>query len=578
MTPSELVEVLLRISVVFLLGLLLSRVLRPDCAARRLLWAWCFASPLVVLLPLPPLTVPILKPPGERVSALTPMVFELDPRFAAHQVAYLPDPGPHPLVLLVAGLAGVGLLVLGWRMVATLRLVRAAEQVTDAALIDLVYELGQHYEVADAPILKASDAIRSPCVWGVTQPVILVPAAMRLDEDQWRLVLEHELLHLRQRDPLRLVWYSLVQHLFWWNPLVWLGLRQAVLANEQVVDQALASRSGYAALLGGAVVATPQPALSRLLGQGHLLGRIRTLAQGRSGTISPWRFAALAALAPVMPFQMVAPYHPDPRRIGIDEVVFVSFQDGKERLWRMATDGRAPTPLSEVFIGAGVPRISPNGRWLAYTRESQNREDIYVARVDGTEERSIVSTPARDVQPVWSPDGTRLVFCTMATGNWEVGLADLRSGAWRFVTHDGLRNLEPTWHPNGERIVFSSHRAGVQNLWSMNLDGSGLVRLTDGTWEDTHGVYSADGRFLIYSSFRRTKYEATLLDLKTGFVQPLVPLRQLDTGEVSFADGDSAVMMTSQDGTQAHIARVDLRDFRFRVLTDGAPCLWPATR
>ncbi len=577
MTQSGLIEALVRITAVFAVGLVLSRMSGRDCSAKRLLWAVCFASPLLVLLPLSKLRIPILEG-GGTYSSFVARVYELDPGFQTLRPVYLGDPGPGPFVLLVAGLAAAGLLVLAWRLVATLQIVRAAQQVSDEELISLVYELGQHHEVSDVPIIKESDAIQSPCIWGVTQPVILVPTSMKLGLDQWRLVLEHELVHLRHRDPLRLVAYSLIQHALWWNPLVWLGFREALLANEQFVDRKLADRQGYARLLASTVVATPQPMLSRLFGHGHLLTRIRTLTQGTGGAPSGWRFAVIAAFVPAVPFQFVAAYEPDARKIGNDEVVFVSRIDDRSKLWRMASDGRNPTPLPDTFIDVGVPRVSPDGKWLAYNRSPEGQEDIYIARVDGTGERRVVATPARDVQPVWSPDGSKLVFCTMATGNWEIGLADLQGDSWRFVTRDGKRNLEPSWHPSGERIVFSSHRTGSQKLWSMNLDGSELVQLTFGSWEDTHGLYSADGRLLIYASLRRSRYESTLLDLKTAWVQPLVPLHQLDTGEVDFTDADSAVVMTSQDGSQTHIAKVELRDMEFTVLTQGWPSLWPATR
>jgi Tol biopolymer transport system component len=146
------------------------------------------------------------------------------------------------------------------------------------------------------------------------------------------------------------------------------------------------------------------------------------------------------------------------------------------------------------------------------------------------------------------------------------------------VTNDGMRNLEPAWHPNGERIVFSSHRSGSQKLWSMNLDGSRLVQLTHVGFEDTHGRYSSNGRYLLYSANRRAKYEMTIMDLETREVQPLVRLTQLDTGEGEFADGESAVVMTSNDGSQPNIARVNLRDYGFEIVSGGYPSLWPVCR
>lgn len=578
MTQAVLLETLVRITAVFAVGLGLSRLFKTDCTARKTLWALCFASPLLVLLPLPRLHVPLLEASGP-ASSFDTRVYELGPGFASQAPVYLPDPGLSPWVLAFGVLTLAGLSVLAWRLVATLRIVRAAEQVADEELISLVYELGQHHELADVPIVKASDAIASPCIWGVTQPVILVPTSLHLSPAEWRLVLEHELVHLRQRDPLRLVAYAVVQHALWWNPLVWLGFREALLAQEQFVDRRLAGRRGYAELLKPHLVPRAQPMLSRLFGAGHLMTRVRSLGQSRDQTPSRWTAAVLAALVPAMPLHPVAAYSPDPQQIGYDEIVYQTTIDDAATLWRMASDGRNPMPLPAFFDTVGVPSVSPDGKWLAYTRLREGKEDIYIALLDGSGERRVVASQARDVQPIWSPDGSRLLFCTMATGNWEVGMADLRAGSWRFITRDGLRNLEPTWHPNGERMVFSSHRTGAQKLWSMNLDGTGLVQLTFDDWEDTHGVFSADGRRLIYSSLRRAKYEATLLDLATGRVQPLLPLRQLETGEVSFADAGASVVMSSQNGTHPHVAKVWLSDLQFELLTpNGQVSRWAFTR
>lgn len=577
MDSSALLAALAKITLVFAIGLAVDRVLRRDPATRRVVWTTCFLAAALAWVPTPKIDISILARP-EAPDGFASRVYETEPRFQSLTTTYLPDPGPAPVVMLALGLACGGLAWLGWKMFATLRIVRAAEQITDEDLVALVYELGQRHGLSDAPILKASDFIRSPCVWGITQPVILVPTNALWNEEDWRLALEHELIHIRHRDPLRLILYAGVQHALWWNPFVWLGFRRAILSHEQHVDAKLADRAGYARLLTKGNAPTSQPVLARLLGQGNLLRRLQTLGDRGPRPPSRWRFAVLGVLVPFVPIQLVAPYRPDPQMIGKDEIVFVRKHGGRVVLYRMASDGRNPAPLPEGLWGVGVPKVSPDGRWLAYNRSPHGQEDIYIARVDGTGERLIVSTPERDVQPVWSPDGTRLVFCTMATGNWEIGLVDLQTMKWRFLTHDGLRNLEATWHPQGERIILSSHRSGAQKLWSMNLDGGDLVQLTFGEWEDTHGIYSANGRLVIFSSVRRAKYEATLLDLQLGTVQPLVPLSQLDTGEVAFTDSDSAVVMTSQDGRQPHIARVDLAGLQFRLLTNGLPSLWPATR
>jgi len=544
-------------------------------------WLIAFAVPVGVWLPWPNVWLPIL-PPAAEPPVSTPQIYELMPGFADRAITYLGDPHPGPTALLLAIVTALGIAVWVTRWIGTLRIVRAAEQIADDDLVAMLYEIGESFGLADVPLLKKSDQIDSPCVWGVSQPVILIPTqlASQLDSEQWRLVLIHEVAHLGQRDTLRLLWYSLIRHALWWNPFIGAAFRGAVLTQEQSIDVTVASRGrsrAYSNLLVWSAQGAGSTRGVRFLGQGHLLTRLRALSAGPQANRLVNLVSLLAFVPIVVPFQPVAPYRPDPHRIGHDEFLFQSAQSDPKRLWRASLDGRGASPLPAHFSLVGPPSVSPDGEWLAYCRNRDGKEDIYVARVDGTEERRLVATPGRDFLPRWSPDGTQIVFCTTATGNWEIGLLIVATGDWRYLTQDGLRNLEPSFHPSGTRIVFSSHRSGMQMLWSMNLDGTQLVQLTHQA-EDTGARYSSNGRFLAYSSSRRSKYEATLLDLQTNTIRPLVQLKQLNTGEVNFVDSDRALAMSANTGEGLFIGKVRLDDGRFERLEWVGDSHWPIAR
>ena len=56
----------------------------------------------------------------------------------------------------------------------------------------------------------------------------------------------------------------------------------------------------------------------------------------------------------------------------------------------------------------------------------------------------------------------------------------------------------PRSHPTGDRIVFTSTRDGDLDIYSMNLDGSDVVRLTDAIGYDGGPFYSPDGTKIVY--------------------------------------------------------------------------------
>jgi len=68
------------------------------------------------------------------------------------------------------------------------------------------------------------------------------------------------------------------------------------------------------------------------------------------------------------------------------------------------------------------------------------------------------------------------------------------------------------WSPNGEELVYSM--AG--SLWRQRLDSSVAVQLTDGDSYDYEPDWSPDGRFIVYSSYRRSAVELWVLDLQSG--------------------------------------------------------------
>jgi Tol biopolymer transport system component len=86
-------------------------------------------------------------------------------------------------------------------------------------------------------------------------------------------------------------------------------------------------------------------------------------------------------------------------------------------------DWRAPARIA----------LSPDGRYLAYDfppKEDAPNRDIYVLAVDGSREAIVVEHAANDLFPVWTPDGTHLVFVSDRTGTaglWAVPVADGRS-------------------------------------------------------------------------------------------------------------------------------------------------------
>jgi Tol biopolymer transport system component len=93
-------------------------------------------------------------------------------------------------------------------------------------------------------------------------------------------------------------------------------------------------------------------------------------------------------------------------------------RDGKylvmTSLWRsiwalpLSSDPK-PFPIIEQSYTANEPRLSPDGRWLAYASEESGRSEVYVRRFPRSERHWMVSTGGGSL-PVWSRDGKEILY------------------------------------------------------------------------------------------------------------------------------------------------------------------------
>ena len=113
-----------------------------------------------------------------------------------------------------------------------------------------------------------------------------------------------------------------------------------------------------------------------------------------------------------------------------------------------------------------------------------------------------VGGPAQYSHPSLSPDEKK---AAVAVGdatrlNRDIWVVDLNRGARSRLTFDPADDLNPVWSPDGSRIAFVSTRKGNRDLYMKRADGSGSDELLLASGEvKTLGTWSRDGQSIIFA-------------------------------------------------------------------------------
>ena len=187
----------------------------------------------------------------------------------------------------------------------------------------------------------------------------------------------------------------------------------------------------------------------------------------------------------------------------------------KNTLYLAATDG---SRLEIVARGGGdfdadsSPDISPDGTRIVYAHfdtpahwnifASRPHWEIKTADIDGSSKKTLAKHKAGNINPAWSPDGTRIAF--VSGRNFEDG----GSGNLFTMSPDGsnvelvtpLVNAEinpPAWSPDGGRLAFVSRLDETKTNYAyvVGVDGSGLTKIGP---SETRPTWSPDGRILAF--------------------------------------------------------------------------------
>jgi Tol biopolymer transport system component len=200
-------------------------------------------------------------------------------------------------------------------------------------------------------------------------------------------------------------------------------------------------------------------------------------------------------------------------------VAFSAYKGSDPDVYVVDASGRH---LRQVTFSRGVdvdPSWSPDGTRIAFeSNRNGGQVDIYSVDSHGRNPKRLTDAPENEQDPSWSPDGKRIAYTVESTDHLtrQVWVMNADGSGKTQLTSTPNFSENPNWSPDGSRIAFDSDRVekGDLDIWTMRPDGSDVKRITSTPALDALPAYSPDGKQLVFVSDRLQK------DSRRLFVMP----------------------------------------------------------
>ena len=214
------------------------------------------------------------------------------------------------------------------------------------------------------------------------------------------------------------------------------------------------------------------------------------------------------------------------------QIVFYSGRDGHLQLYLMNADGSHQRRLTNDDDVDYLADFSPKGDQVAYVSHPQTGgggDNVYVIRTDGTGRTRLTDPATSNSSPRWSPNGEKVLFTqgaivdrqkmtraemTKAGEASEIFVMDKDGSNKTNLTKNNVNDFGGRWSRDGQTIFFHSKREGQSNTYAMNIDGSSVRKVFDGSMAP--GAMSPNEKYWAYTKDVDGKWGLYIYDIKSG--------------------------------------------------------------
>lgn len=218
---------------------------------------------------------------------------------------------------------------------------------------------------------------------------------------------------------------------------------------------------------------------------------------------------------------------PTPIGGGLGQFVFASDREGVPQLWLANVDGSDQRRLTNLPDGACQPSWSPTANEIVFTspcldsQENYSGAGVWVLDLENGQPRPLVLGTGGNYDPVWAPGGERIAFTSEQDGRPQIHMVNIDGTSNQNLSEIFAREVQPAWSPANTQLMFVSFRSGAPQIWIIPDAGGDAQRFSFNDREDSHPSWSSDGQLIVF-------------ERQIGGIPRLMGARFEDRGSITF--------------------------------------------